>query len=89
MSSDETVEQAVVSGDRLRSLVALRDKLARAIDECESLRDLPPLASRLADVLVQVESLTPKVEVGDAVDEITARRAARGAGPAAGASRAN
>lgn len=81
------IREAVASGDRLTALVALRDALAAAIDVCESMRDLPALASRLTDVLVQIESLTPKVEAGDAVDEITARRAARGAGPAAGSAR--
>jgi hypothetical protein len=77
-----TVEEAAATGDRLKALVALRTKLAAAIDGCESLRDLPPLSARLSDVLVQIEALSPKVEVGDAVDEITARRAARRAGTA-------
>lgn len=82
MSQFESLEQAVQSDDRLVSLTALRDKLARAIDECESLRDLAALSARISDVLVQIEALSPKVEVGDAVDEITARRAARRAGTA-------
>jgi hypothetical protein len=82
MAEIQSVEQAVLTGDRLKSITALRDKLARAIDECESLRDLPPLSARLSDVLIQIEALSPKVEVGDAVDEITARRAARRAGTA-------
>lgn len=83
----EPLSKVVGAGNRLKSLEALRDVLASAIDNCESMRDLPPLASRLSDVLIQIESLTPKVEAGDAVDEITARRAARGAGPAKGSPR--
>ena len=87
MDQPESVASAVLSDDRRLSLVALRDTLAAAIDRCESMRDLAALSARLSDVLAQIEMLTPRVEVGDAVDEITARRAARGAGPAAGSSR--
>src|SRR5690349_2872521 len=87
MEQHESVEQAASTGDRLRALVALREKLAGAIDGCESLRDLPPLSARLSDVLAQIETLSPKVEVGDAVDEITARRAARRSSATKGSSR--
>lgn len=85
--SRESVSDAAGSDDRKRALIALRDRLAIAIDECESMRDLAPLSSRLADILAQIEELTPKVQTGDPVDEIAARRAARGAGPTKGAAR--
>lgn len=85
--SRESVSEASSSNDRKRALVALRDKLAASIDECESMRDLAPLSSRLSYVLAQIEELTPKVQTGDPVDEIAARRAARGAGPAKGQAR--
>jgi hypothetical protein len=85
----ESVTAASRTDDRVRTLVALRDTLARAVDNCDSLRDLSSLSARLTDVLEQIESLRPsEQEEGDPVDEITARRAARGAIPAAGASRA-
>ena len=79
----ETVFDATRSNDRVRSLVALRDTLAGAIDTCDSLRDLATLARQLAEVLAQIDELTPEqAKAGDPIDEIAARRAARGAGPA-------
>jgi hypothetical protein len=72
----ESVTAAVQTDDRLTSLVALRDALARAIDGCDSLRDLAALSARLTDVLQQIEAIPNKAEVS-AADEIAARRAAR------------
>lgn len=72
----ESVIAAVQTDDRLTSLVALRDALARAIDGCDSLRDLAALSARLTDVLQQIEAIPNKAEVS-AADEIAARRAAR------------
>ena len=87
MEQRESVADAARSDDRRRALIALRDKLALSIDVCESMRDLSPLSARLADVLAQIEELTPKTQTGDPVDEIAARRASRGAGPAPSAAR--
>lgn len=71
-----SLREAVTDG-RLVTLTALRDHLAGAIDECESLRDLASLAGRLQSVLTEIDELTPAKPAGDAVDEITARRARR------------
>jgi hypothetical protein len=42
-----SVASAAESGDQLKALKALRDKLARAIDECGSKRDLAVLARQV------------------------------------------
>jgi hypothetical protein len=47
-----------------------------------------PLFARLESVIEQIESLSPSEKAGDPVDEIAKRRAARGAGAAAGSARA-
>lgn len=73
----ETVLVASHSGDRLATLVALRDHLARSIDGCDSLRDLAALSGRLQAVLGEIAELEPKKAEGDGIDEITRRRAAR------------
>lgn len=77
------VKQESAKG-RLEGLIALRDTLAGAIDECDSLRDLSSLSSRLSEVLGQIAELTPTEKAGDPIDEIAARRTARRSGTAAG-----
>lgn len=82
------VSEAAETNDRLTTLVALRNTLANAIDECDSPRDLSSLSRQMSAVLVEIEALAPPEQKGDVVDEIADRRAARGAGTAKGASRA-
>lgn len=83
------LSDVVHAGDRRASLEALRDTLATAIDNCDSLRDLAALSARLTDVLIQIESMPATAEVSPA-DEIAERRASRRTGsksptrPAAG-----
>lgn len=70
---------AVAGGDRLESLLALRDRLAREIDGCRSARDVAALSARLMSVLEQVaevEAQQPK-RGGTPLDELERRRAAR------------
>lgn len=67
------------SGDRVEALRDLRDELASSIVNAESARDVAALSRQFTDVLAQIDALSPMVKVGDPVDEITARRAARGA----------
>ena len=64
------------AGDRYATLLALRDRLAQEIDDCEYARDLPALAMRLADVLSQIDSL-PQSYPTAAADVIAARRRQR------------
>lgn len=75
MSLVEKAEQ----GDRRATLEALRDRLARQIEDTDSGRDVAALGRLLADVLAQLDSLPTSAEVSRA-DEIAARRAARRAG---------
>lgn len=43
--------------DRLNRLVALRDKLSDAIDECDSKRDLAALARQYRETLKEIEEI--------------------------------
>lgn len=47
-----------VQGSRLDALIALRDRLAEQIDDTASSRDVAALATRLTDVLLQIEEIT-------------------------------
>lgn len=82
-----TVAKAAATNDRLATLVALRDTLARSIDGCDSLRDMAALSRQLTAVLTEIAELAPPEQKGDAVDEIAARRSARRAGAAKGSTR--
>lgn len=87
MTEKEPVTVAAESGEQLRTLIALRDTLARSIDACDSSRDLPALVSRMTDVVGRIADLAPASEV-DAVDEIAARRNRRRSSPAKGSTSA-
>lgn len=80
----ELLEPVVQSGDRIASLEALRNKLANAIDLCESARDIAALSRQLTEVIAQIADLRPVQKAGDPVDEIAARRASRRPGASAG-----
>lgn len=70
------------TGDRLATLGALRDLLAREIQGCESSRDLAALSRQLTLVLADIEELAPPAaEKGTPLDELRKRRAARGPTP--------
>jgi hypothetical protein len=77
-----SVASAAESGDRLSALKALRDKLAREIDECGSKRDLASLSRQLSAVLQQIEAWRPPRT--SKRDELAAKRAARRAAVASG-----
>lgn len=64
---------------RLEGLYALRDRLATAVDECDSMRDLASLSLRLTEVLAQIEDSSVGTGETSPLDEIAARRAARSA----------
>ena len=64
--------------DRLAALESLRGDLAAWIPEAPVDKRAPLIAQYRA-VLVEIESLSPQEQkVGDSIDEIAARRAARG-----------
>lgn len=82
------MSEGMTSGDYLKALEATRDAIVADLDECESMRDRAALYNRLESVLGSIKDARPKEVASDAVDEITRRRAARRASPAARASRA-
>jgi hypothetical protein len=74
------------SGVRLDTLRALRDRLAREIEECTSSRDVAALARQLVLVLEEIDSLAPPEQPkGTVLDDLEAQRAKRGAAPAGSA----
>lgn len=77
-----SLSESAQSGDRLRALRDLRDHLALAVEECDSMRDLASLSGRLQSVLGEIDELSDDQGGGDVVDEIARRRAARRAGTA-------
>ena len=76
----DSVHEAAVTGDRLKTLRALRDHLAVAIDGCKSMRDLAALSRQLADVVAQIDALDPPETEVSPADEVAQRRARRRAG---------
>ena len=49
--------EAAKSGDKRKTLIALRDKLAETIDNCDSGRDLAENSKRLMEVMAELEAL--------------------------------
>lgn len=49
--------EAAKSGDKRATLIALRDKLAETIDNCESGRDMAANSKRLMEVMAELESM--------------------------------
>ena len=72
------------AGDLLETLRELRDVIARAMSASEvPARDLAALSRQLTQVLAEIDALKPPVqEAGTPLDEVNARRVARGAAPA-------
>lgn len=64
--------------DRLAQLVALRDKLACAIDMCESMRDLAALSKQYRETLKEIEEIEGGSEQDDEIGEILGSREADG-----------
>lgn len=48
---------AVKSGDKRKTLIALRDKIAETIENCESGRDMAANSKRLMEVMAEIEAL--------------------------------
>lgn len=76
-----SISEIASQGNYKETLVALRDRLARDLDQTTSKRDVAPLALRLQSVLAEIAeidggsaSAAPSV-----ADELAARRRARGA----------
>ena len=49
--------EAAKSGNKRATLIALRDKLAETIQNCESGRDMASNSKRLMEVMAEIEAL--------------------------------
>lgn len=49
--------EAAKSGDKKATLIALRDKLAETIQNCDSGRDMASNSKRLMEVMAEIEAL--------------------------------
>jgi hypothetical protein len=72
----QTVADAAATGDRLKTLIALREKLARSIDSCVEAQELSSLALRLQRVLAEIHELGGQKE-NEEDDVLAARRDAK------------
>ena len=54
---------AAKSGDKRATLIALRDKLAETIENCESGRDMAANSKRLMEVMSELEALPDPAQV--------------------------
>ena len=60
----QSILSAAKSGDQLKALYELRDKLASTLDETKSARDIAPLAKRFADTLAEIAKLESEQDAG-------------------------
>ena len=63
---------------RLSQLIELRDKLATAIDECESMRDLAALSRQYRETIREIEEIEGQGMNNDEIAEILSEREASG-----------
>lgn len=63
---------------RIDQLYALRDKLANAIDYCESMRDLAALSKQYRDTIKEIDEIEGNVKEDDEISEILGKRDAAG-----------
>lgn len=55
--------EAAKSGDKRATLIALRDKLAETIENCESGRDMAANSKRLMEVMAELEALPDPITI--------------------------
>lgn len=54
--------EAAKSGDKRATLIALRDILAKTIQECDSGRDMASNTKRLMEVITEIETIDREAE---------------------------
>lgn len=64
--------EAVQSGDKRQTLVALRDVTAKTIEETASGRDVAALSKRLMEICDKIDALPRPDEDANPVDEMAA-----------------
>ena len=62
---------------RLQGLIATRDKLAAALADGPSQRDLPAISREYRMLLAEIDSINAKDGGPDVVDQLAARRGAK------------
>ena len=67
------IEQIASTGDNLETLEALRQKIARTLDESNSGRDIAALSRQLVGVMHQIEELKAQTQ-DDPIGEILASK---------------
>ena len=66
--------EAAKSGDKRATLIALRDKLAETIANCDSGRDMASNSKRLMEVMAEIEALPdPNNQKVSAHDKLKAK----------------
>lgn len=65
--------QAAKSGDKRATLIALRDKLAETIQNCDSGRDMASNSKRLMEVMAEIEALPSEGKKTSRHDKLKAR----------------
>jgi hypothetical protein len=61
---------AAKSGDKRATLIALRDKLAETIQNCDSGRDMASNSKRLMEVMAEIEALPDEKPVASKHDKL-------------------
>lgn len=62
--------EAVQSGDRRATLIALRDKIAETIETCESGRDMASNSKRLMEVIAEIDALPDETKEESSFDRL-------------------
>lgn len=70
--------KASKTGNRLEQLVELRNKLATAIDNCESMRDLAALSRQYRETIREIEEIEGDGTENDEIKEILGFRSEHG-----------
>lgn len=71
-----TLLEAVRTGDRRTSLVALRDAVAETIDAKDSARDIAALSKRLMEVMAEIDALPDPEADASPLDSARKKRGA-------------
>lgn len=64
------ITEAAATGNRKATLIALRDVLARTIQNCDSGRDMAALSKRLIEVMNEIEAIEVNDEDGDEFNDV-------------------
>ena len=70
--------EAAKSGDKRATLIALRDKLAETIENCESGRDMAANSKRLMEVMAEIEALPDPEETKESKHDRLKRKSEKG-----------